>query len=70
MRLRVDRRYLDSLRRHLAEQGFPASPVGPGQLDVLFPASPAIFGSAVELEDWLALETDGDAEVTIEPASA
>lgn len=69
MRLRVDCRYLDSLRAHLAEQGFPASAVGPGLLDVLFPAAPALFWPAAELDDWLAFETDGSVRVVIEAAS-
>jgi hypothetical protein len=54
MLLRVDRSYLESLLSHLAEEGFPASPVDDNGLQVLFPASPALFRAAAELDDWTA----------------
>jgi hypothetical protein len=35
-------------------QGFPASRTAPDEIDVLFPATPAVFGPAVELDLWSA----------------
>jgi hypothetical protein len=40
------------LRRHLVEQGFPASGTSSHELDVLFPGGAAIFPAAVELDLW------------------
>jgi hypothetical protein len=54
MRVRVDPRHVSSLARHLSDQGFPATLVGKGTLDVLFPAAPTAFATAVELDDWRA----------------
>jgi hypothetical protein len=39
---------------HLVAQGFPASPVDDDGLLVLFPATPALFTAAAELDDWAA----------------
>jgi hypothetical protein len=54
MVIRVDRSHLESLRRHLEAQGFPAIPIGGDHLDVLFPASPTLFATAAELDEWSA----------------
>lgn len=65
MQVRVDSGYLESLRAHLAAQGFPAARVATDVLDVLFPASPALLATAAALDDWLARETDGSVELGI-----
>jgi hypothetical protein len=54
MLLRGDELYVEALRAHLEAEGFPAVRVGEGTLDVPFPASPAVFAAAVELDDWRA----------------
>lgn len=66
VRIRVDSRHLESLRAHLAEQGFPSSRVGRDLLQVLFPGSPALLAPAAALDDWLARETDGSVELAID----
>jgi hypothetical protein len=65
MQVRVDSRHLESLRDHLAAQGFPAARVAHDVLDVLFPGSPALLAPAAALDDWLARETDGTVELSL-----
>ena len=65
MQIKVDSSYLESLRAHLAAQGFPAARVAHDVLDVLFPGTPALLGPAAALDDWLARETDGSVEVAV-----
>lgn len=65
MLLRVDPAHLASLVSHLVAQGFPASPVDDDGLFVLFPATPALFPAAAELEDW-AVRVGADDAVRIE----
>ena len=65
VQIRVDGGHLESLRAHLAAQGFPAAPVAHDRLDVLFPGSPALLAPAAALDDWLARETDGSVELAI-----
>ena len=65
MQIKVDSSYVESLRAHLAAQGFPAARVAHDMLDVLFPGSPALLAPAAALDDWLARETDGSIELVI-----
>lgn len=66
MLLRVDPAHITSLLSHLVAQGFPASPVDDDGLFVLFPATPALFPAAAELEDW-AVRVGAEGAVQIEP---
>jgi hypothetical protein len=52
LRLTIHPSQAESLAGHLTEQGFAPTRVGPGELEVLFPASPALFAAAVDLELW------------------
>jgi len=52
LRLNVHPEHEDSLVSHLTAQGFPPTRTAGGELEVLFPASPAIFAAAVELDLW------------------
>jgi hypothetical protein len=65
VQVRVDGSHLESLRVHLAAQGFPASRVDRDVLQVLFPGAPPLLGPAAALDDWLAQETDGNVELAI-----
>lgn len=49
-----DTRALPGLLAHLDRQGFPATHVGDGVVDVLFPAEPAALAAAAELDVWTA----------------
>jgi len=71
VRLRIDTRFAESLRRHLCLSGFPATQLdaaqaGVAQIDVLFPGSPVIFPAAAELDLWEAREPGGSATLRIE----
>jgi hypothetical protein len=65
MQIKVDGKHVESLLAHLATQGFPATRLGEDTLEVLFPASPACFAAAVELDDWLA-KSGADAGLRVE----
>jgi hypothetical protein len=52
MVIRVEPAHAESLSSHLAGQGFPARCIGAGELEVLFPAAPALLAAAAELDDW------------------
>jgi len=52
--IRVEQSHVESLRLHLEAQGFPATHIGGDRLDVLFPASPTLFATAAELDEWSA----------------
>jgi hypothetical protein len=54
MVIQVDGNHVESLLAHLEAQGFPATRLDDGRMEVLFPAAPECFPAAVELDDWLA----------------
>jgi hypothetical protein len=64
MRLQVsDARATAGLIAHLADQGFPATRVAHGVIEVLFPAEATAFAAAAELDLW----TAANAEVAVVP---
>lgn len=58
-RLQVDSRFVDSLRTHLACQGFPAVRVESDALEVLYPGDACSLEAAAELDLWRASHGDG-----------
>lgn len=70
MLVNVDPIHLESLRAYVSAQGFRATRVRAGLLEVLFPASPALFAAAVELDDWLARTGAGASSVELEDGPA
>lgn len=67
VRVRVsDVQALPGLISHLLQQGFPATPCGHDEVEVLFPAQPALFEAAAELDLWR-LRNSGVSGVTVVP---
>jgi hypothetical protein len=69
IRLRIHPRHAESLALHVEERGFPVTPVAAGEFDVLFPGSPGIFASAVELDLWIA-RGGSSSSLVIEPVAS
>lgn len=66
MIVRVDAERTDSLGAHLTEEGFPATRVDEGELEVLFPGAPQIFAAAAQLDLWEARGGGCAAAIAIE----